>query len=210
MVGASLLVLAALTFYLTRPRSGPPLTLSQRAILARAPAAAEAAGCTGVKSVGPYKPESEDRLHLSSSFPALSRYRTHPPVSGPHSGDTLHEGIYGKPPPIPEAIHSLEHGAVEVWYDPSASGEELSRIRSFFASSPENDHLIVAPYTYPAQGEAGQLPPGMTMALVAWHRIELCAQPSFPVAFAFVVRFRSPPPKGETYQGTAPEAGVGI
>ena len=44
--------------------------------------------------------------------------------------------------------------------------------------------MIIAPYSYPDQGTAGQLPDGVQMALVAWHRMQTCSSVSLPVAFA--------------------------
>src|SRR5207247_2148664 len=80
---------------------------------------------------------------------------------------TLAAGVYESPPSIYSAIHSLEHGAVVIWYAPSASDAELSRIKDFFSDPAHNDHVIVAPYSYPDQGAAGGLPSGTDMVLVA-------------------------------------------
>ena len=68
----------------------------------------------------------------------------------------------------------------------------------------------MAPYSYPNQGSAGQLPAGKQMVLMAWHHVQACTQLSLPVAFAFVAHYRYPPPAGESYKGSAPEQGAPI
>ena len=65
--------------------------------------------------------------------------------------------------------------------------------------------MIVAPYRYPDQGAAGELPAGTEMALVAWHHVRLCARPSLAVAFDFVHRYRFNLWQRGAYQGDAPE-----
>ena len=78
-------------------------------------------------------------------------------------------------------------------------------VRGFFSQKHERDHVIVAPYSYPTEGAAGNLPAGTTMALVAWHRLRYCDQPSLAVAFDFVHRFRYDLYQRGAYQGEAPE-----
>jgi len=113
--------------------------------------------------------------------------------------------VYSTPPPIGRAIHSLEHGAAEVWYAPSASGSELTRLQQFFRGE---DHVIVAPYDYPGSG--GQLPAGRQMALVAWHRVQFCSQVSLPVATTFVKLYHYDSSDKGSYRGVAPEPGFPI
>jgi uncharacterized protein DUF3105 len=144
-------------------------------------------------------------------MPPLSSYPSIPPASGPHAPTPLNAGIYRNPPPIDEAIHSLEHAAVIVWFDPSVAGSpELRAIEAFFAKGGERNHVIVAPYHYPEQGAAGTLPVGTTMALVAWHDVRTCAQPSLPVAFQFVHDYRYDLYQRGAYRGDAPEKFVPI
>ena len=114
-------------------------------------------------------------------------------------------GIYETPPPMDRVIHSLEHGAVVVWFDPPSDDPEIAEIRSFFAGSDQRNHVIVAPYDYPEEGSAGRLPSGKGMALVAWHRIRLCDEASLPVAYDFVHRFRFNLYRWGAYEGDAPE-----
>jgi hypothetical protein len=70
--------------------------------------------------------------------------------------------------------------------------------------------VIVAPYDYEAQGGAGSLPDGTQMALVAWHRLRTCGEPSLEVALDFTSRFSAPSALDREYEGEAPEAGAAM
>lgn len=173
------------------------LNSEEKRLLAQAPAAATAAGCGGVTSVQPYNPESQDGAHIGSGDgpatpPPLSSYRTQPPASGPHNAAPLAAGQYPDPPPVDQVIHSLEHGAAVIWYDPSAlSSKELNDLQFFFNKAGEKAKVIIAPYNYPDQGAAGKLPSGKQMVMVAWHRMQTCTKVSLPVAFDFVYHYDS-------------------
>jgi hypothetical protein len=116
-------------------------------------------------------------------------------------------GVYDAPPDIDRVIHSLEHGATVVWYAPSVSGDELDRLKAFFDTS-AGARVIVAPYDYPDQGQAGSLPAGTQMALVAWHHVQSCRQVSLAAAFDFAAKYGAPPFGRRPYLGDAPEAGA--
>jgi hypothetical protein len=187
---------------------------AERALLAAAPRAASEAGCGPVRTVPPY-PRDLDRTHIGAPearvMPPLASYPSIPPASGPHGSVPLDAGVYATPPPIDRAIHSLEHAAVIVWYDAGAASQpEIQRIRAFFARGDEQNHVIVAPYRYPAQGPAGALPAGVQMALVAWHHVETCRQPSLAVAYAFVHAYRFNLYQYGAYRGDAPEKFLSI
>jgi hypothetical protein len=201
-----LAVAAVVVFVVLRPG---PTVASPTELLRRAPQAIAAAGCGEVANVGAYDPTSEDQTHISapSEVPPLSSYPSVPPASGPHNEITLGAGVYDTPPPIDRVIHSLEHGAVVVWHSTEAEGEQLDALREFF-SGPEGDRVIVAPYDYPAEGDAGRLPVGTSMALVAWHHVRECADVSLPAAFEFASRYGAPPFGQREYLGEAPEAGA--
>jgi hypothetical protein len=182
------------------------------------PDPAREAGCGSTQLIGAY-PGNEDRVHVEreggpSGMPALSTYPSQPPTSGPHLNRTLPAGVYENPPEIGQVIHSLEHGAVVIWFSPDAQSPELERIKNFYADLTEGDHVIVAPYDYPDQGEAGSLQAGQPIALVAWHRLQTCQQVSLDAVRAFVDRFRvptgGPVPPGYPRTDGAPEAGSAI
>jgi hypothetical protein len=120
------------------------LTGEERRLLAEAPGAAAAAGCGPVQITRAY-PNGRDREHVAR-LPALSSYPSTPPASGPHAPEPLSAGVYASPPDLGGAIHSLEHAAVIIWYDPTtAEGAELDRVKAFFARGSERNHVIVAP-----------------------------------------------------------------
>ncbi|HEY7667396.1 MAG TPA: DUF3105 domain-containing protein [Actinomycetota bacterium] len=197
------------------------------ALLRDAASAAEAASCTDVQTIDPYdgvsdpnSPDYVDQSHIGSgdflTGPALSTYPSIPPTSGPHAAippGPIAAGIYDSPPDLYRAIHSLEHGATIVWYRPGTSQAALDRLTAFFGQSLDDasvgqDRVIVAPYDYPDQGAAGQLPSGVNMALVAWHRLQSCGAVSLPVAFDLSSRLSAPSWGDRTYEGEAPEAGA--
>jgi hypothetical protein len=178
-------------------------------IVAQADRAATEASCEDVRTVDPYP--GGDQTHVEDAVPDLSTYPSTPPASGPHEATTLPAGVYESPPAIGPLIHSLEHGASIVWYDPAAPQAEIDRITAFYEQAPGDvaaglDRVIVAPYDY--DGPAGSLPDGARMALVAWHRVRTCADPSLEVALDFTTRFSAPASLGRDYEGEAPEAGL--
>jgi hypothetical protein len=184
-------------------------------LLGEAPSAAAAAGCDDVTTVGPYKPRALDQAHAGYGghpLPPLSTFPSVPPTSGPHNPVPLPAGIYGSAPPIDHVLHSLEHGAAIIWYDPSVPGEELDRLREFYRDyritpegSAQGAKIIIAPYDYPDEGEAGRLPLRVHMALTAWHRLQTCADVSLSAAFDFTSQYVVPPFENRTYKGEAPE-----
>ena len=189
-------------------------------LLSQAKGAAAAAGCDAVQITKPYDPADADAVHIGSddrfmSMPPLSTYATIPPTSGPHNPVPLAAGVYDTPPPIDQAIHSLEHGGTILWYSPDAPDAQVQAIADFYGrrvsdAAVGQDRLIVAPYDYPDQGAAGSLPPGTQMALVAWHRLQLCDQVNLAVAFDFTSQYSVPTVADREYIGEAPEPGASM
>ena len=97
-----------------------------------------------------------------------------------------------------------------IWYSPDATGKQLDDLIAFYtqpAADPDigQAKIIIAPYDYPDQGAAGQLPAGVQMAVVAWHRLQTCTAVSLPVAFGFSSVYEVPGYGGQTYKGVARE-----
>jgi uncharacterized protein DUF3105 len=211
VVGA---LIAGIVFVSTRPK-GSSLNAEEKGLLAAAPGAIKTAGCDPIKKVGLYQNnDALDHTHIGNAdaptSPPLSNYASIPPVSGPHNPRPLSAGVYSDPPDIYQAIHSLEHAAVIIWYSPSAASDpavaaQLTKLQTFFGTPREQTKVIVAPYNYPDQGASGQLPQGKQMVLAAWHHLQTCNSISLPVAYDFVVHYRFPAPKGEKYLGDARE-----
>jgi uncharacterized protein DUF3105 len=201
-------------------RSGIP---SPADLLSQAKTAEKAATCTSVQTTPAFDPAHVsgdvkaaehaqavdtnpsdpliDHDHIPSQYdptpPKLSVYPTDPPASGPHIGNNpgpLPAGVYGSPPDVYRAIHSLEHGAAIVWYSPSAPSDLIDGLKAFYAQKQVKqnvgqDRVIIAPYDYPDQGSGGVLPKGVEMAMVAWHRLESCGQVSLAAAFDFTSQY---------------------
>jgi hypothetical protein len=212
-LGVAVAVAAGVTvFVATRPK---PNVVTPAQLLADATAGAAAAGCTKVQTEPEYG-QGLDRAHIGvaggpPTLPSLSSYPSTPPASGPHNQIPLGGGVYTSAPPIDQAIHSLEHGATIVWYAPGAPSSLVTQIRDFYKHHRTiGSRVIVAPYDYPDQGQAGVLPTGTQMALVAWHHLQSCARPNLAAAFGFTARYSAPTYNGLKYLGEAPEAGRAI
>lgn len=70
-------------------------------------------------------------------------YPQNPPAGGPHNQYWLNCGIYTEPQQNENAVHSLEHGAVWVTYDPTRiAGDELETLKSHVPKT----YAILSPY----------------------------------------------------------------
>jgi hypothetical protein len=69
-------------------------------------------------------------------------YPQTPPAGGPHNPAWLNCGVYTEPVPAENAVHSLEHGALWVTYDPSISDAALESLRSVLPST----YVILSPF----------------------------------------------------------------
>ncbi|MEX2274179.1 MAG: DUF3105 domain-containing protein [Actinomycetota bacterium] len=209
MIGVGAVALAAIVVavVLTRPEEVDVPTA--RTLLAEAPAGAEQADCGQARNVGEFDPAAQDRTHVGgggvAQMPPLSAYPSAPPASGPHNAVPLSAGVYDTPPPLDQVIHSLEHGGVAIWHSPDATGPELAKMTSFYGEEANGEKMIVAPYDYPDEGAAGQLPPGVEMSLVAWHYVQECESANLAASYGFVNDFRATQANAENYKGEAPE-----
>lgn len=221
LVVVAVIVVVVAVFLTSGGNGGGNANIASAAdLLKQAPAAKQSAGCGPVQTTpnyanAPGADPSIDHEHIGSApevatAPALSTYATIPPASGPHNPSPLPPGIYTSPPDVFGTIHSLEHGAVIIWYAPGTTGKELDDLRAFYGQ-PQSKvdigqaKIIIAPYDYPDQGTAGQLPSGAQMAVVAWHRLETCSSVNLAVAFDFSSQFEVPGFGGRTYAGVARE-----
>ena len=215
-------VVAVVVVFVVLPSSGSGDLPKPADLLAQAKDATSASSCTAVQKEGFYDgiPEGasgyDDQTHIGAgsqfpTMPPLKTYPSVPPASGPHNPTPLPHGVYDSPPPIDQAIHSMEHAGAIIWYNPDASASALAtiqQIKDFYSQKDDvgQSKVIVAPYDYPDQGEAGRLPAGTSMALVSWHNLQTCTTPSLAVAFDFTSQYTNAYPD-RTYIGDAPEAG---
>lgn len=69
-------------------------------------------------------------------------YPQTPPAGGSHNPAWLNCGVYTEPVPNENAVHSLEHGAIWVTYDPSLSDADLSALKAELPSS----YIVLSPF----------------------------------------------------------------
>jgi len=93
---------------------------------------------TGLEAVVEYGSEGLERTHVDGDVD----YEQTPPVGGPHAPVWQDCGFYDAPVPDERAVHSLEHGAVWITYDPDLASdqlaviEELAGAESYVLASP--------------------------------------------------------------------------
>lgn len=69
-------------------------------------------------------------------------YAQTPPAGGKHNGVWLNCGIYEEPVQNENAVHSQEHGAVWITYDPELPEEDVQQLRDAMPST----YAILSPY----------------------------------------------------------------
>jgi hypothetical protein len=69
-------------------------------------------------------------------------YPQTPPAGGEHNQVWLNCGVYEQPVPNENAVHSMEHGALWVTYDPALDDAELSTLRGKLPST----YVVLSPF----------------------------------------------------------------
>ncbi|NHT19240.1 DUF3105 domain-containing protein [Cellulomonas sp. IC4_254] len=70
-------------------------------------------------------------------------YPQSPPAGGDHNAAWLNCGVYTEPVPNENAVHSLEHGAVWITYDPALPAEDVATLQAF---ADNQSYVLVSPY----------------------------------------------------------------
>ncbi len=86
-----------------------------------------------------------------NSYPGLPRnhvtsavhYPQTPPAGGNHAATPLTCGVYDRPVPNENAVHSLEHGAVWITYRPGLGASQLATLKGLVRG---DDHRLLSPY----------------------------------------------------------------
>lgn len=130
-----------------------------------------AAGCTSVQDTTSL-PGTTSRTHLTDaqiSSGVTVTYSTSPPSGGTHYPVPLPKGVYGPLSTNPKdnpnlymAVHSLEHGYVDIWYGNGLSTDQINSLRSFAGQ----DKVLVISYP--------NLPAGKSVAMSTWGRLQTC------------------------------------
>ncbi|PRY59417.1 uncharacterized protein DUF3105 [Knoellia remsis] len=69
-------------------------------------------------------------------------YKEDPPVGGEHHPVWLNCGVYDKPVPNENAVHSLEHGAVWITYRPDLPKEQVDKFKDLLPDT----YTLLSPY----------------------------------------------------------------
>lgn len=117
------------------------------------------------------------------------QYDRTPPAGGSHSAVWLNCGIYDQPVPDMNAVHSMEHGAVWVTYQPALPGNEVTALRGLVRSKYRGPQRYVILSPYP-----GDPAPIVVSAWGAQLRVQ---SPSDPRLAQFIGHFASGGQGGE-------------
>jgi hypothetical protein len=117
----------------------------QAAPATSAPAATEtaspSAGAEAAPDIEGLEVLAEDPSHDHVTGPI--DYDRMPPLGGPHNPRWLACDIYDEPVPVEFAVHSLEHGAVWLAYDPELPADEVEALERLAATNRE--YVLVSP-----------------------------------------------------------------
>ena len=85
-----------------------------------------------------------DHSHVTGTV----SYDRVPPAGGAHNATPLNCGVYSQPVPNENAVHSLEHGAVWITYQPTLSADQIALLQQLVTSSyvGSERYLILSPY----------------------------------------------------------------
>ena len=136
-----------------------------------------AAGCSSVQNTD----NNLSHSHLTAGQTVT--YSTSPPSGGAHNPTPLTAGVYpdlstdpNAYPNIYQAVHSMEHGYVVVWYK-GLSSQQVDSLGQF-----GNEFKVIVA-SYP------QLPTG-TVGLTAWGRVQTCQKTNTAQIAQFIKLYR--------------------
>lgn len=172
----------AMVFYLLLARDS-----STSATLSSQPTAQPTTQTSIPAGIGTAVP-NEGNAHVAEGSSIL--YKTYPPSSGSHYPSTAPYGFSEIEVPEGYFVHSMEHGAVVLYYRPDVSNEVKQQLRDLFNKLPAGQfgvQLIVTPYSK-----------GMTtpLAIAAWDRLLLMKEYNFDEIQAFYQSWVNKGPEG--------------
>ena len=71
-------------------------------------------------------------------------YNSNPPTSGPHYVNPQGAGIYDKPVPDGNLVHSMEHGAVIIWYQSNLPKDQVDQLKTIYNGVAINKKIMVS------------------------------------------------------------------
>ncbi|MFN8157767.1 MAG: DUF3105 domain-containing protein [Candidatus Nanopelagicales bacterium] len=153
---------------------------------------ASSASSTAVAGLVSYSNRSRNHVTGPVTYPQT------PPVGGDHSAVWLNAGIYDKPVPNENAVHTLEHGGFWITYQPSLAADQVTVIKTAVSGQP---YALVSPYPgQPAAVEA-----------TAWGVQLKLDSATDPRLAAFIAAYadasKAPEPHGEVTGGTGTPTG---
>jgi hypothetical protein len=89
-------------------------------------------------------PVIEGRTHVPPDQDV--KYKTDPPTSGNHDPVPANDGVYDRAPTAREMkhfVHTLEHGRIEIQYDPSLDKRRIDQLGGLFNDDPY--HMVMLP-----------------------------------------------------------------
>ena len=105
--------------------------------------------------------------HLESG--EAHTYDQHPATSGPHDPAPLPDSpnVYAQPVPETQAVHTMEHAGILVYYRSDGDGALPTDVVDSLAQVVESDrNTVLAPYD--------GLPDGVSLALATWNELQTC------------------------------------
>lgn len=110
-------------------------------------------------------------------------YRRLPPLSGPHYPNPVEVGFYEQPRALGNLVHSLEHGAIVVYYRPDALTDEARTSLNRWVRNRTDPwgSVIVTPYPYED--------PDAPYTLTAWRNMLTMEEYDVDVMRAFCAEF---------------------
>lgn len=122
---------------------------------------------------------SEGTEHVSESTEVT--YNTNPPTSGRHYSTATPGGFYVEPRPPGNLIHSLEHGAVVIYYDPAKLTDEVRQSLTRFVQAHRNPWASVVVTPNPN--------PDAAFVLTAWTKMLKLDSYDVPTVRAFLADY---------------------
>ena len=87
---------------------------------------------------------TDGQRHLAG---AAFRYPTTPPYAGPHDGVLTRCGVYQQQQRFENTVHTMEHGAIIIWYQPGLGGDDVATLTALgIELLEEGNRIVVSPH----------------------------------------------------------------